>query len=83
MSHVLVLLQMFDDNWSHHCESLLSILQGVASEESSWQGPGYTAERSWKDFPSQERFVGRSHISNIVPDVTLKFFANDQLHVSL
>jgi hypothetical protein len=44
MSQVLYLLQMFDDNWSHQCESLRSILQGVTSEESSWQGPAYTAE---------------------------------------
>src|SRR5438034_10084298 len=38
MSQVLCLLQMFDDNWSHQCESLRSILQGVTSEESLWQG---------------------------------------------
>ena len=44
MSQVLCLLQMFDDNWSHQCESLRSILQGVTSEESLWQGPAYAAE---------------------------------------
>ena len=35
---------MFDDNWSHRCESLRSILQGVTSEESSWQDAAYAAE---------------------------------------
>jgi hypothetical protein len=44
MSQVLCLLQMFDDTWSHQCESLSSILQGVTSAESSWQSPAYAAE---------------------------------------
>jgi len=44
MSQVLCLLRMFDDTWSHQCESLRSVLQGVTSEESVWQSPAYTAE---------------------------------------
>src|SRR5437667_11583407 len=44
MSQVLCLLQMFDDNWSHQCESLRSILQGVTSEESLWEGLAYAGE---------------------------------------
>jgi len=44
MSQVLCLLQMFDDTWSHECESLCSILQGVTFEESLWQSPAYAAE---------------------------------------
>lgn len=44
MSQVLCLLRMFDDTWSHQCESLRSVLEGVTSEESLWQSPAYMAE---------------------------------------
>ena len=44
MSQVQCLLQMFDDNWTHQCESLRSILYGMTSEESLWRDPAYAAE---------------------------------------
>jgi hypothetical protein len=43
MSQVALVLQVFDDTWSHKCKSLRSVLQ-VTSEESSWQDPAYVAE---------------------------------------
>src|SRR5437667_11613333 len=55
MSQVLCLLQMFDDNWSHQCESLRSILQGVTSEESLWQGLAYAAEPFVQGLPEPGR----------------------------
>src|SRR5436309_14884127 len=51
MSQVLCLLQMFDDNWSHQCESLRSIFQVVTSEESLWQGLAYAAETFVQGLP--------------------------------
>jgi len=44
MSQVAQLLRAFDDSWSHECESLRSVPQGVTPEESSWQDSSYAAE---------------------------------------
>jgi DinB superfamily len=44
VSQVPYLLQMFDDNWSHKCESLHSVLHDVTSEESLWRDPAYASE---------------------------------------
>src|SRR5215467_16068068 len=52
MSQVLCLLRMFDDTWSHQCESLRSVLEGVTSEESSWQSPAYMAEPLVEGLPA-------------------------------
>src|SRR5262249_39310890 len=54
---VLCLLRMFDDTWSHQCESLRSVPEGVTSEESLWQSPAYMAEPWWKGSPRQEPFT--------------------------
>jgi uncharacterized damage-inducible protein DinB len=51
MFQVVQLLQAFDDSWSHGCESLLSALQGVTSEEASWQDSSYAAEPSMEGLP--------------------------------
>jgi uncharacterized damage-inducible protein DinB len=51
MSKIQCLLQMFDETWSHQCESLRSILRGVSSEESLWQSSAYAAESPTEGLP--------------------------------
>jgi len=52
MSQVALLLQAFDDMWSHECESLRSVLRGVALEESSWQDAAYATETLVQGLPN-------------------------------
>jgi hypothetical protein len=41
---ILMAVVVFDDTWSHKCESLRSVLQGITSKESSLQDPAYASE---------------------------------------
>lgn len=63
MSQVVQLLQVFDDSWSHECESLCSVLRSVKSEESSWQDHSYAAEPLVQGLP--EPGTIRSHVAHL------------------
>jgi hypothetical protein len=82
MSKIQCLLQMFDETWSHQCESLRSILRGVSSEESLWQSSAYAAESPMEGHRCLEQFAGTWRISNTVPDTTLKFFVTGRLRMN-
>src|SRR5437764_13988551 len=51
MSQIVFLLKAFDENWSHQCESLDSILADVTSEESEWQHAAYSGETLVQGLP--------------------------------
>jgi uncharacterized damage-inducible protein DinB len=63
MSQVVQLLRAFDDSWSHGCESLCSVLQGVSSEEASWQHCSYAAEPLVENLP--EPGTIRWHVAHL------------------
>lgn len=51
MTNVALLLDAFDQNWSHQWESLQPLLQDVSSDEACWQHPSYVSEQDPKGLP--------------------------------
>src|SRR5881227_1346524 len=63
MSQIVFLLKAFDENWSHQCESLDSILADVTSEESEWQHAAYSGETLVQGLP--EPGTIRWHVAHL------------------
>lgn len=63
MSQIVFLLKAFDENWSHECESLDSILADVTSEESEWQHAAYSGETLVQGLP--EPGTIRWHVAHL------------------
>src|SRR5438552_15641672 len=63
MSQIVFLLKAFDENWSHQCESLDSILTDVTSEESQWQHAAYSGETLVQGLP--EPGTIRWHVAHL------------------
>src|SRR5207237_6754589 len=63
MSQIVFLLKAFDENWSHECESLDSILADVTSEESEWQHAAYSGETLVQGLPEPRRI--RWHVAHL------------------
>ncbi|MCC7139838.1 MAG: DinB family protein [Planctomycetes bacterium] len=51
MDAIALLVQSFDDAWSHPWEALLPTLEGVTDEEARWQAPCYAAEAPEAGWP--------------------------------
>lgn len=51
MSSAALLLKMYDEAWSHPCESVSAVLKDLAPEEAAWQHAAYAREDPWPGMP--------------------------------